>query len=610
MVNNPTIITLLAIWPELSNITGEQWEILRPQLSTLLEAFDATTDSSQQAQLCVEIQQVLETVPEALDLFDLRFTQVDLLKEAQEKKGTVSSRIRRIIGHMSPSARTFTRYTNISCPRCVWIQARRISVVVRLNLHPSAESDVQAELRVSSDPVLVQIDAPGFKLLGPAAQKIAIVPEADSTPLVFDLAPSLIGDTTILFNFIQGGNPVGTACVRVKITEEEVPIANQSYEGRPLRATEGVDPPDFILYITYQDLQDAKALRFRLLQNGDVLGREFGPIPLKNTPEEYARDIYQRLTNLARQIHPTVHALSGAAYPISSQAIEEKLQEEGQNMWQELIPYELREHYKREREKWRDKSLLIISDEPYIPWELLWPYGSWGEEGPLCLHMNLSRWLRRNLQGDATYEPEPFLCLRDLAVIIPPDSGLLAAQRERSFMRALMLQYGLRDVSPEEPSYAAVKRLLQQGGYSWLHVAAHGNFYAENPDGESAIWLMDQQPLTPRSIVGEVEHYLREQRPTFVFNACELGRQGWAITGLGGWAGRLIGAGAGLFLAPLWVVNDGPALKFSITVYQALLERKTAAEAVRQGRLTARRLGNPTWLAYSLYAHPNARAVQ
>jgi CHAT domain-containing protein len=173
-----------------------------------------------------------------------------------------------------------------------------------------------------------------------------------------------------------------------------------------------------------------------------------------------------------------------------------------------------------------------------------------------------------------------------------------------------MRQHGLHDVSPEEPSYAAVMRLLQQGGYSWLHVAAHGNFYAEDPDGESAIWLMDQQPLTPRSIVGEVEYYLREQRPAFVFNACESGHQGWAITGLGGWAGRLIGAGAGLFLAPLWVVNDAPAFKFSTTVYQALLDGKTAAEAVRQGRITARSLGNPTWLAYSLYAHPNARVIQ
>ncbi len=155
-----------------------------------------------------------------------------------------------------------------------------------------------------------------------------------------------------------------------------------------------------------------------------------------------------------------------------------------------------------------------------------------------------------------------------------------------------------------------MKRLLEKGDYTWVHVAAHGNFYPDDPDGESAIWLEDDQSLTSKVITGSVEVYLREHRPAFVFNACEVGRQGWAITGLGGWASRLIGAGAGLFLAPLWVVNDGAALKFSKAVYQSLLMGQTVAEAVRLGRLAARREGDPTWLAYSLYAHPNARLAQ
>ena len=52
-----------------------------------------------------------------------------------------------------------------------------------------------------------------------------------------------------------------------------------------------------------------------------------------------------------------------------------------------------------------------------------------------------------------------------------------------------MKQHGLRDVSPSEPTYAALKQLLDAGGYTWMHVAAHGNFYPQDPDGESAIWL-------------------------------------------------------------------------------------------------------------------------
>src|SRR3989442_4208199 len=127
------------------------------------------------------------------------------------------------------------------------------------------------------------------------------------------------------------------------------------------------------------------------------------------------------------------------------------------------------------------------------------------------------------------YEPEPALRLHTLAVLAPSDSGLPAAQRERAFLSLLMKQHHLKDASPSELTRAVVKRLLEQGEYTWVHVAAHGNFYPDDPNGESAIWLEDNQSLTSKAIIGAVEIYVRNHRPAFVFNACEVGRQGWAI---------------------------------------------------------------------------------
>ncbi|WP_041470465.1 CHAT domain-containing protein [Chloroflexus aggregans] len=84
-----------------------------------------------------------------------------------------------------------------------------------------------------------------------------------------------------------------------------------------------------------------------------------------------------------------------------------------------------------------------------------------------------------------------------------------------------------------------------------------------------------------------------------------------SLTGLGGWAARLVGEyGVGALIAPLWVVNDQIAYEFARTFYTATqTPGMTLAAALRQARRQAKEAypDDPTWLAYSLYAHPNAR---
>ena len=152
--------------------------------------------------------------------------------------------------------------------------------------------------------------------------------------------------------------------------------------------------------------------------------------------------------------------------------------------------------------------------------------------------------------------------------------------------------------------------MLEGGDFDWLHLAAHGHFYPDAPDLDAALWLQDGRSLTPDAIVGpQIEAHLKQVRPAFMFNACHGGRLGWAMTGLGGWANRLISGGAGLFLAPLWTVTDEQAARFAVHFYDQLFAGDTIADAVRAARLAARRAGDPTWLAYSVYAHPNARLL-
>jgi CHAT domain-containing protein len=179
---------------------------------------------------------------------------------------------------------------------------------------------------------------------------------------------------------------------------------------------------------------------------------------------------------------------------------------------------------------------------------------------------------------------------------------------ERRLLARMIKDRGLQDLSPMPPTWSAVMDLLEAGGYDWFHVAAHGNFYPPTPDSDSAVWLQGQRALLPESFGGRsIQAHLKKERPGFFLNACHTSRQDWALTRLGGWPDRLVSKGAGFFLAPMWTVSDGPALTFAQSLYESLSSGLTVGESVRQARLAARTPGDPTWLAYSVYAHPNAR---
>ena len=189
---------------------------------------------------------------------------------------------------------------------------------------------------------------------------------------MFDLRPVQVGRTRITFDFFQAGNPIGTASVPMEIVAHEVEEAPEPCPAG-LRREPAATPPDYMLFIAYERYADQPRLTFTLFRAGEV-GRTFHPVKLEGDPQAHSAKLYERLTGMA------------ANRSLPPEDVDRKLRAFGRNLWRDLIPDDLKAVYAAERLAWRGKSLLIVSDEPYFPWELVWPYDTgdvWQRRGTL-----------------------------------------------------------------------------------------------------------------------------------------------------------------------------------------------------------------------------------
>ncbi len=502
---------------------------------------------------------------------------------------------------------TSTWHVELDCPAHVWAGTPLVPVTVRLARSTATDSSAHMALQMREDiPVRVWLTAPGFDMLGPHMQTIQLGPHTASLDVEFELQPLAAGRTFVAVHLLQDGTPLGVMAVPVEIAEHTTPAVQERHvQVHQLAVDQEAESPDLVLFVHYDTSQAQPRLLFNLYREG-TLTQTYPPLLLHTDPGVYHEEIYRRLSDLTDLFDLKKHD------PAALDHMHQAIRNLGQGLWNDLIPQGLQELYALERDEWRDRTLLVITDEPYIPWELIWPYGYqeevWEDEAPWCFTMHMTRWLQRDGDGKGLQGPPTRLPLERFAFVGPTDVSLAAVDAEGTRLRALMQQAGIQDASPDLNSLARIQELLEAGVYDWFHLASHGEFSAARPDTSSAILLEGKQIFTPETLIGpRIQGHLFHQRPGFVLNACHTGRQGWALTQLGGWVNRLVGSGAGLFLGPLWTITDESAKQFALHFYTRLLDGATVAEAMHYARSRIRASGDPTWLAYTLYAHPNAR---
>lgn len=273
-------------------------------------------------------------------------------------------------------------------------------------------------------------------------------------------------------------------------------------------------------------------------------------------------------------------------------------------------------------------SLLIITSEPFIPWELAWvdddsidpalfPDGT--TEGPLGTMWRVGRWvppIRRRRGPDRPPVPPPAdLDIDALAVVI----GDYAADRSiRQLPNAVEEGQSIArryNGMPLTVSGGDVDKLmnaeLERDGAAFapqvVHFASHGVVSMEQQQ-YTGIILTGGRRLDILTVEGS---RIGEASGPFVFlNACQVGTASSVLSSYGGLAASFLGTGCRGFLAPLWDVDDDVAKEIALEFYDsAFRQGLTVGEAVRRIRagFGDGAKGTATPLAYVFYGHPELR---
>jgi len=255
------------------------------------------------------------------------------------------------------------------------------------------------------------------------------------------------------------------------------------------------------------------------------------------------------------------------------------------------------------------RSILIVSEEPFIPWEIMVPLrpkmgGVLETRGALGAEFAVGRWVTSNYVSP----PQKIAISRTYIVApnYPPKKQLTNAALEASMLQKLFSPSAI--ITP-----ALVKnidKVLAAGGTTLLHFVCHGksgfpqSISLEQAKEELNCWQIAALPGFTSSF---------PTARTLVFlNACEVGRLVPALVGIGGFGNSFVEIGSSGVIAPLWSVDDGIAHQVAEAFYRAVIDSPAVpfAEILRAIRKNAYE-GNAedTWAAYCFYGDPLAHRV-
>jgi len=255
----------------------------------------------------------------------------------------------------------------------------------------------------------------------------------------------------------------------------------------------------------------------------------------------------------------------------------------------------------------KPRTMLIVSDERSIPWELMVPRrrradGAREVHPPLGTEIAIGRWHRAS-----GISPRQRVRLRTSYVVAPEyrmSSRLAHAAEEARFVFS---RFPGRCIEPA--SFERLDRTLKEQSVDLLHFICHGE---SDDSGLQVLLLEEPDTLNSRQVqaMPGLAKAFEEARPMVFLNACEIGRPTRGLIGTAGFAKSFIDLDASCVIGALWSVEDDAAHRVAIEFYKHVLTNPSIpfAEVLRDIRRRGyEEDGDDSYAAYCFYGDPAAR---
>lgn len=432
-------------------------------------------------------------------------------------------------------------------------------------------------------------------------------------PAAFDLAaPSPEGERSLFglrANFYLDGRWTGEAARNLDLRRDKdvarldaippLPAAGGE-DFASLHLQPGATPPDLLVRI----------------QRGSSLGAyvwtcQSPHLPLTTDPTPTEKDCLMLLgTDAETYVRNVFKPLAGQ--PLQGLAFAE-VEGAGEQLYLST-PNILKQAYWRLWEaaaqgEFRFESIQIVTDEPYVPWELMRVADDrFPDVEPEFLGVRhcVGRWLASD-----SAKLVQRLRVSTLAVSASSYTEVASVTQKLDWAGAertlLVDKYHARNIPLR--STALYDYLQRTDGDQALHLACHGRMSTTAPNTSELILEDNPQNLRPTVIARtEVRRGFGSQDPLVFLNACEVGGAAASLSLVAGFPAAFLHAGAAAVVCPLWAVNDQRALKIAETFYTDVMKApgRSLGAVLRDIRAQWRDGAHLTYLAYVLYGDPLA----